>query len=157
MLNVLGAYHAWQGVSAGHGRIRIDSIFAYEPTNAVQDNIGFNFQPSSSATIGSAMVVFPPNNPRLDILQAAGRTIPEGTNAPVFVELPFGSDTNQTVVVQARNFSTNVAIRVVLTPAAGDPISYDAEINNLAANPAQTTVNVGIPLNTVVRVNAWTR
>jgi hypothetical protein len=45
----------------------------------------------------------------------------------------------------------------VLTPAAGDPITYDAQINNLAANPAQVTVNVGIPINTVVAVNAWTR
>ena len=103
------------------------------------------------------MVVFPPNNPRLDILQAAGRTIPEGTNGPVFVELPFGANTNQTITVQARNFSTNVAIRVVLTPAAGDPISYDTNINNTASNPAQVVVPVGIPINTVVAVNAWTR
>ena len=142
---------------SGLGRIRIDSIFRFEPTNAAQDNIGFSFQPAAVASVGSAMVVFPPNNPRLDIVQAAGSTIPEGTNGSVFVELPFGSDTNQTVVVQARNFNSNVAIRLVLTPAAGDPISYDAQIDNVAANPAQVTVNVGIPINTVVNVNAWTR
>ena len=143
--------------TTGAGRIRIDSIFRFEPTNAVQDNISFNFQPSAVASVGSAMVVFPPNNPRLDILQAAGRTIPEGTNGTVFVELPFGANTNQTVTVQARNFSTNVAVRVVLTPAAGDPIRYDADINNAAANPAQVIVPVGIPINTVVAVNVWTR
>lgn len=142
---------------SGNGRIRIDSIFRFEPTNAAVDNIGFNFQPSGVASIGSAMVVFPPNNPRLDILQAAGTTVPEGTNGTVFVELPFGASTNQTIIVQARNFSTNVAIRVVLTPASGDPISYDADINNTTANPAQVIVPVGIPLNTVVAVNAWTR
>lgn len=157
-LNVRGGGYC--GLDCGHGsgagRVRIDSIFRFEPTNVV-DNIGFNFQPLNVASVGSAMIVFPPNSPRLDILQAADTSIPEGNNAPVFVELPFGSSTNRTVVVQARNFGTNVPIRVVLTPAAGDPISYDAQINNLAANPAQVTVNVGIPINTVVAVNAWTR
>src|SRR5688572_5968860 len=103
------------------------------------------------------MIVFPPNRPPLDSLQPAGAAIPEGNNAPVFVERPFGSATNRTVVVQARNFGMHVPIRVVLTPAAGDPISYDAHINNLSANPAQVTVNVGIPINTVVAVNPWTR
>ena len=141
----------------GDGRVRIDSIFRFEPTSPSQDNIGFNFRPLNVASVGSAMVVFPPNSPRLDILQAAGRAIPEGNNGPVFVELPFGSDTNQTVTVQARNFNKDLPIRVVITPAAGDPIVYDAQINNQAANPAQVIVNVGLPLNTVVAVNAWTR
>ena len=142
---------------SGSGRIRIDCIFRFEPTNAAIDSINFSFQPLSVVSLGSAMLVFPPNNPRLDILQAAGRTIPEGTNGPVFVELPFGANTNQTVVVQARNFNTNVAIRVVLTPAAGDPVSVDANIDNTATNPAQVSVPVGVPLNTVVAVHAWTR
>lgn len=145
------------GSLSGAGRVRIDSIFRYEATSPAQNNIGFNFQPSAVASVGSAMVVFPPNNPRLDIVQAAGRVIPEGNNGSVFVELPFGSDTNQTVVVQARNFNKDIPIRVVLTPAAGDPITYDSQILNQGANPAQVTVNVGIPLNTVVAVNAWTR
>lgn len=145
------------GLESGSGRIRIDSIFRYEPTNAAVDNIGYNLIPANVATVGSAMVVFPPNNPRLDILQAAGTTVSEGNNGPVFVELPFGANTNQTITVQARNFTTSVAIRVVLTPAAGDPISFDATIDNVAANPAQVIVPVGIPLNTVVAVNAWTR
>ncbi len=158
-LNVSGSGYCGLdcGQLSGGGRIRIDSIFRFEPTNAVQNNIGFNFQPANITSVGSAMIVFPPNSPRLNILQAAGTTIPEGTNGPVFVELPFGSNTNQTVVVQARNFGTNVNIRVVLTPAAGEPISYDAQVDNLTTNPGQTTVNVGIPLNTVVGVNAWTR
>ena len=44
-----------------------------------------------------------------------------------------------------------------LVPAAGDPISFDATIDNVTANPAQVIVPVGIPLNNVVAVNAWTR
>lgn len=159
-INVTGSGYAGLNsgnIASGAGRIRIDSIFRFEPTNAAVDNIGFSFQPAGVASVGSAMIVFPPNNPRLDILQAAGRSIPEGTDGPVFVELPFGSDTNQTVTVQARNFGASVNIRVVLTPAAGDPISYDAAIDNQGANPAQVVVPVGLPLNTVVAVNAWTR
>jgi hypothetical protein len=158
-LDVRGSGYASlnSGNLSGAGRIRIDSIFPYEPTSPGQDNIGFAFQPSSVTSIGRAMLVFPPNNPRLDILQAAGRAIAEGNNGPVFVELPFGSNTNQTVTVQARDFARDVPIRVVLTPAAGDPIVYDSEILNQASNPAQVVVNVGIPINTVVAVNAWTR
>jgi len=144
-------------IISGSGRIRIDSIFLFEPTNAAVDRISFNFQPPNSASVGSALVVFPPNGPKLDILQAAGRTIAEGSAAPVFVELPFGANTNQTVTVQARNFGAAVPIRVVLTPASGDPISYDTQIDNLATNPAQVTVPVGIPVNSVVAVHAWTR
>jgi len=145
------------GNLSGAGRIRIDSIFRYEPSDPAADNIGFVFRPLNLATVGSAMVAFPPNNPRLDILSAAGRAIPEGNDGPVFVELPFGSDTNQTVTVQARNFNRDLPIRVVITPAAGDPIGYDAQILNQAENPAQVIVNVGLPLNTIVAVNAWTR
>jgi hypothetical protein len=148
---------AFGSLYSGAGRIRVDSILRFEPTNAAQDNIGFTFVPSAVASVGSAMVVFPTNTPRLDILQAAGRVIPEGTNGPVFVELPFGSNTNQTVVVQARNFNTNVLIRLVLTPQSGDPLSYDSQIDNQSVNPAQVTVPVGIPINTIVTVNAWTR
>src|SRR5688572_20977419 len=151
-LNVRGSGYCGLdcGQRSGSGRVRIDSIFRFEPTNAATHNIGFNLQPLNVASVGSAMIVFPPNSPRLDILQAAGTAIPEGNNAPVFVELPFGSSTNRTVVVQARNFGTNVPIRVVLTPAAGDPTSYDAQINNPTANPAHVTATVGIPINTVV-------
>ena len=158
-LNVLGSGYVAldNGFLSGAGRIRVDSILRYEPTNAAQDNIGFTFTPSAVASVGSAMTVFPPNTPRLDILQAAGTAIPEGTNGPVRVELPFGSNTNQTVVVQARNFNTNVLVRVVLTPASGDPLSFDSQINNQAANPAQVTVPVTLPINTLVTVNVWTR
>ena len=92
-----------------------------------------------------------------DILEAAGTTIPEGTGGPVSVQLPFNSDTNRTVIVQARNFNASVPIRVSLIPESGDPITYDAQIDNAAANPAQTTVNVGFPLNTRVNVQVWTR
>ena len=103
------------------------------------------------------MTVFPPGNPRLDIITAAGTVIPEGTNAPVTVTVPFGSDPNRTVVVQARNMGADVPIEVVLTPHIGPSIKILTNINNTAANPASVTVPVTFPINTPVAVNAWIR
>jgi hypothetical protein len=146
-----GQLNAWSGnnVWGGHGRIRVDSI----NRTALQ----FSFQPASVTSVGSAMFVFPEPRPRLDIIEAAGRVIPEGANAPVYIQLPFGSATNRTVKVQARNFNTVVPIKVVLTPDNGPQTSFLAQIDNKTTNPAQVTVDVVVPVNVQVTVNAWTR
>ena len=136
------------GSFAGYGRVRVDTI----------DRTGVAFDTQSAPfTIGSFLTVFPPGNPRLDIIETAGITIPEGTNAPVVITLPFGSDTNRTVVVQARNLGGIVPIEVVLTPHTGPAIKVQTNINNSVANPATVTVPVGFPINTPVAVNAWIR
>ena len=103
------------------------------------------------------MTVFPPGNQRLDVIEAAGTNIAEGTAGPVTIELPFGSDPNRTVTVQARNFKAVLSIEVVLTPDNGSATTVKAEINNLSANPASVKVPVTFPLNTPVAVNAWIR
>jgi hypothetical protein len=131
----------------GLGRIRIDTI----DRTALQ----FNFQ--GPASVGAFMAVFPNPLPRLDILQAADTNIPEGNSAPVQVQLPFGSSTNRTVTIQARDFNAEVPINVVLTPDTGRPQVYSVTITNIAANPATITVPVTLPVNTLVTVNAWTR
>lgn len=136
------------GSWGGFGRIRIDVI--------ERDALNLGFDPTYMS-LGSFLKVFPDVPSRLDITQAAGTTIPEGTAGPVIVELPFGSTTNRTVTVQARDFGAIVPIRVVLTPESGDPLVYDAQIDNAAANPASQTVNVTVPVNTRVAVHAWTR
>ena len=156
-LDVRGAQFFHLNGFTGAGRIRIDSIFKYEPTEPATFNMSFNFLPANVTAVGATMIVFPPNSPRLDLVQAAGTSIAEGTGSLVRVQLPFGTDTNQTVVVQARNFNAVVPIRVVLTPDSGDSISYDAQIDNAAANPATITVNAGFPINQLVKVHAWTR
>lgn len=133
---------------AGRGRIRIDTI----------DRRGVAFNtPSVTPSVGAFMTSFPPGNPKLDIIAAAGTAIPEGTAAPVTVSLPFGSDPNRTITVQARNFNTVVPIDVVLTPDSGAVVRVQTQINNAAANPATVTVPVTFPVNTPVTVNAWTR
>jgi hypothetical protein len=131
-------------------------MLKYEPTDPAQ-NLNFQYVPSSAVSVGATMLVFAPNNPRLDIIQAAGTVIPEGTGAPVFITLPSNSDTNQSVVVQARNFNRIVPIRLTLLPASGDPVRYDGQVDNSTINPAQTTINVGLPANTRVNVQVWTQ
>jgi hypothetical protein len=134
--------------SAGAGRIRIDTL----------DRSALNIdpEPAWAVSMGSMMVVFPDPLPKLDITNAAGTDIAEGS-APVFVNLPFGTDPNQTVTIQARDFNAIVPIQVVLTPDAGDGVKYEAEIDNVSANPATVTVDVAFPVNVTTHLNVWTR
>ncbi len=131
----------------GPGRIRIDGI-----------------QRSSSFVTGSGrisggafMTAFPPSSPRLDIVEAADSVIALGTTNTVTIQLPFGSTTNRTIKVRAENFGALLPINVVLTPEEGERIVYSATIDNATSNPATNVINVAIPANVVVRVNAWTQ
>lgn len=145
-----GAYApGYDGPVGGSGRTRIDAID--------RSGLTITVDPLSSFTSGALMVVSPNPVPRLDIIEAAGTTIPEGTASAVAIQLPTGSSTNRTVTVQARNFGYSVPITVALVPDSGPPLLYEATIDNAAANPATAVVNVGVPVNTVVHVNAWSR
>lgn len=133
------------------GRIRIDSLdrFAGHRTLTFQGVF----------TRGYNMVVFPENLPRLDILEAAGTTIPEGTKTRVSVQLPIGGSTNQTVQVQARNFTNDVPIRVAVTPAAGlgSTAFFDNFIALASGNPTKVTVPIVLPQDTLCFIYVWTR
>ena len=133
--------------NGGDGRIRIDTT----------SRRSVLFSSSPAASIGANLAVFPGVIPRLDIIDAAGTPIPEGNPGPVTVQLPFGSSTNRTVTVQARDFNSVVPISLVLTPDSGRPQIYQGSIDNAASNPAQTTIDVTVPVNVVVSVSAWTR
>lgn len=128
---------------AGHGRTRVDTL----------DRRTLNI--SGTDAVGGLMQVFSPQ--KLSIVTAAGTAIAEGAAGPVNIVLPFGSSPNQTVTVRARDFGGTVPVRVVLTPDNGTPLIYDTTINNTTTNPAEATVNVVMPINRLVRVNAWTR
>lgn len=149
-LDVTGGQILGYYTFAGGGRIRIDCMDRRSLTP--------QFLPSSSvASIGANMIVFPPNAPRLDITAVGANTIPVPANSPVFFMLPQDSNTNQTVRVRATEFKRVVPIRVVLTPDNGPSSSYDAEIDNSAAGSAEIEVQVVVPVNVQVHVNAWTR
>jgi hypothetical protein len=133
---------------SAYGRIRIDC----------QDNLSYRtLRVTGFSSRGTRMVVFSTNAPRLDIIEVAGQAIPEGTNNAVQFVLPAEASTNQTVTVQARNFTNDVPIRVVITPENGPSSSFDAVILQASGNPPSATVPVIIPAGSVCQINAWTR
>jgi hypothetical protein len=142
-----GLLRGFSPYSGPSGRIRIDC----------EDKLAFRSlrTDGGSVTRGSQMFVFPTVVPRLDIVQAAGKTIPEGAGNAVEIELPVGSPTEQTVTVQGRNFTGVVPITVMITPETGPSATYVGELNMGSSNPAQTTIKVVIPVGSVSRVNAW--
>jgi len=157
-----GAIRILAPVISGNGALDVSGESDYSAAGRIRVDcmdrrfLALSSSPNSVASIGANMITFLPTPPRLDITQAAGNNIPVGTNTPVFFLLPQGSSTNQTVTVRASNFGANVPIRVVLTPDNGPGSSYDTNIDN-TINPASVTVNVVVPVNVLVRVNAWTR
>jgi len=136
-LETSGGYRGW---------IRVDTIDR-------QMSFGYN----GNLSVGNYMVAFPPNEPRLDILEAAGQSIPEGTGQRVSIDLPFGSPTQQTVTVQGRNLTGLVAIEIVLVNSSGDPVVYPAQLDFTAGDPAQTTVTVDLEANNRTDIFAWKR
>ncbi len=134
---------------AGLGRIRVDAID--------RTGMGFNFVPTSVTSVGSLMLVFPTPLPRLDILEAAGTAIAEGSG-PVQLQLPFGSSPNRTIKVQARDFNAVVPITLVLTPDHGASLTYTGSIDNTGAkNPAAVTLDVVLPINEQTTVNVYSK
>ena len=133
----------------GAGRIRVDTL----DKTALQ----LSFQPLSVTTVGANLFVAPSSIPRLDLTEAAGQAIPLGTGSTVQVQLPFGSTTNRTVIVQARDFNADVPIRLTLTPDSGPRIVIDTNIVNTSVNPAMLVIPVSLPVNTLITVHAWTR
>jgi hypothetical protein len=142
-LNVSGRW-------GGNGRIRFDAL------DRSSANFVYTAGPSTVSS-GALMLVFPNPLPRLDIVEAAGTQIAVGATTPVVVQLPFGSSSNRTVTVRAQDFKATVPVAVVLTPEQGSSILYTNTIDNLSANPATNVFNVVLPVNVVVKVNAWTR
>jgi len=138
------------GSYGGDGRIRIDTLDRHLAN--------FNYT-AGAATVssGALMIVFPNPLPRLDIVEAAGTNIAVGAASAVIVQLPYGSTSNRTVTVRAQDFNAVVPVAVVLTPEQGSPVVYTNAIDNLTTNPATNVFNVVVPVNVVVKVNAWTR
>lgn len=130
------------------GRIRIDC----------QDNQSYRSLSVSGLTSrGNRMIIFPEVIQRLNILEVAGQSIAENTASGVTLELPTGASTNQVVKVQARNFTNDVPIRVVVTPEHGSSGQFDATILQSSGNPPFANVNVVIPAGSVCKIHAWTR
>lgn len=140
---------ASSGYSGSGGRIRVDCEDRYAFRSLIMNGV---------ATRGAQMFVFPTAPiARLDIIEAAGTAIPEGTGSIVQVDLPAGSSTSRTVRVQGRNFTGIIPITVIVIPENRASTRYDAQIDMSGGNPSTVTVNVVIPDGTVSRIQTWTR
>jgi hypothetical protein len=134
---------------AGSGRIRVDAID--------RTQMGLGFFDASVTSVGSLMLVFPSPLPRLDVIEAAGTAIAEGSG-PVLLQLPFGSSPNRTIKVQARDFNAQVPITLILTPDHGAPATYTAKIDNSGANnPAVASIDVTLPVNEQTTVQIYSK
>ncbi len=135
----------------GDGYIRADQL---DPSQL----LGITFSPASSLYTGAIMMVFPPVIPEINILEVAEQTIPEGASSAYNFMLPYGASSNQTILIQAKDFSdTNAPVRVALSPNKGAPSFFDVDIDMTGGNVATSTVNVVVPLNIITHVHAWTR
>jgi hypothetical protein len=103
------------------------------------------------------MYVFPPNNPRLDIVEAAGQAIAEGPNAQVILSLPPGSSTNQVIKVKATGFTGEVPVTVAVVPEAGPSSQFEGVISVTGEDPAEGDIDVIIPVDSFCDIKVWTR
>lgn len=140
-----GAGSAYGNGALGRTRIDCEDRFAFR-------SLSF---PSFSSR-GSQMFVVQPTVPRLDILRAAGTTIAEGSGNSVQIQLPANAPTNQTVTIQARDFTGPVPIRLVVTPENGPASRIDTTIS-MDTNPSQTNLNIVVPVGQFSRIHVWTR
>ena len=103
------------------------------------------------------MIVFPPNMPKVEIIQVAGQAIDPNGSAPVNQVLPEGTNPQQTVRCRVTNFNGTAKLQVRLTPENGDFINYNLDIPNPGPGSAEGEVTVTFPVNLMTRVDAWTR
>lgn len=143
-----GTGEAHPNFNGGAGRTRIDSVDRFAHRTITLGGKG---------TRGSQMFVFPAGNPRLDVINAAGTAIAEGTSAPVIVTLPVGASPNQTIRVQARGFTSDIPVRIRITPENAPSATFDGTILQTSGNPPFADINVTLPVDTVCHVHAWSR
>ncbi len=148
----------------GAGRLRVDSVLKVEPGDITQKlALGY----TGSVTIGSTLIVFAPNNPRLDIIAINDenrnllQTIPLNTPGPVIVTLPNGTNTNVEVVVSAQGFRADNAIgtvnvNIAVIPESGTSVIYNGTITGTVGLPSSaTSIPVQIPPNVKCTLQVW--
>lgn len=140
------------GVPAEPGRLRIDCLdrYAAQSLKAITPSM-------RSVSIGSQMYVFSAVQPRLEIVQAAGRSIPAPASAAISIALPLGETaTNHIITVQARDFTNDVPITLAIIPQNGHSRAYDVTLA-MTNNPALLSIPVTLFTDTTNRVLVWTR
>ena len=137
----------FSGSNYSAGRARIDSY------DATGQSITF-WGPYS---IGANMVVFPPDIPKLEIVELGGQVIDPESETPVLVGLGQAAAAQQDVRVRATNFGDTAQAKVIVIPEFGDTASFDIDIPNPGPGPGEATVTVDVPANVLSHVYVVTR
>ena len=116
----------------------------------------FNGTPPCALTAGAIMIAVPEGLGSLAITSVAGQAVAAG-GAAAIVHVAPAAPANQTVVVEARDYTGIVPIAVVLTPPNGARTVINTEIDMSSGNPAHVVVPVTLGLLGPIRVDAWTR
>ena len=105
------------------------------------------------------MFVFPPNNPRLYFVNAAGQTIDPSTLSAVNINLPVSGSTVQNFTLCGENFLGDVPVTVVAKPDFGNYFT-NAFVMHFPTD-VLTNVTVTVPLtlapNQNNSINAYAR
>jgi len=105
------------------------------------------------------MFVFPPNNPRLYFLNAAGQAIDPATLSAVNVSLLANASTNQNFTLRGENFLGDVPVTVVAAPDNGTPFTTNIVMHfpTDTFTTVTTTVSLRMGINQNTHVNAYAR
>ena len=129
------------------GAVRVDS---YTLTNQT-------WQAGPNVSYGANMLIFPPDLPKLEIIEVAGTPVDPNAEDPVTVEVGEGAPEQQDVKVRATNFGGTAQVTVVVVPEAGTSAKFDLDISNPEPGSGEGTVTVDVPANTVSHLYVWTR
>jgi hypothetical protein len=133
------------------GRVRIDAIERRALTGTANAN---NFNCSAFVSFGKNLAVFPPTEPKVEIIQASGTTITPGV--PVSFTLPLGTPNPQTVVVRVSGFPGNVAVQLAGIPTEGtSQILPPPQTTNNINSPVDLTFQIDIPPNNLTTLQVW--
>ena len=146
---IIFAAHDEAANLTGNGRIRIDTLDASRVLGETSRMYG-------SFSLGKNMIIFPPNLPTLEIIEAAGQPVVNPAQSAT-LSLPSGIPTQQPVKVRATNFGGTAKLKVVLTPERGPQVSYDLDIPNPGPDSAIGTAPVVFPGSMLTRIDVWTR
>ncbi len=133
-----------------YGRVRIDTLdrLAWRSLGFIQ---------AGKWTVGTRMLTGLDDPRRLDIIEAAGTTIPVGTGSRVSITLPIGASTNQVVTVRASGFTNDVPITLVVIPENGASTRYPSVITVTGGNPGTNTMTVTLPVDAVTYLQVWSK
>lgn len=131
--------------SAGAGWIRIDALD--------RRNLNLTYE-GSPPSLGAAMLSLITPVITLRITDVAGTAV-ANPGGPQTIVLPMGADPNIAVKLQVENFKARVPVVLYATPDSGERKAYAATINNLGPGAAEATLNLTLPVNQRVTLEAF--